>query len=36
VATAVVHAVSVAVGFGLGAALPTGWISLVAGGTLPS
>lgn len=31
VATAVVHAVSVAVGFGLGAALPTGWISLVAG-----
>jgi putative Ca2+/H+ antiporter (TMEM165/GDT1 family) len=30
-ATAVVHAVSVAVGFGLGAALPTGWISLVAG-----
>jgi putative Ca2+/H+ antiporter (TMEM165/GDT1 family) len=31
VATAVVHAVSVAVGFGLGSALPTGWISLIAG-----
>jgi putative Ca2+/H+ antiporter (TMEM165/GDT1 family) len=31
VATAVVHAVSVAVGFGLGSALPTGWISLLAG-----
>jgi putative Ca2+/H+ antiporter (TMEM165/GDT1 family) len=31
VATAVVHAVSVAVGYGLGAALPTGWISLIAG-----
>ncbi|MEV8504120.1 TMEM165/GDT1 family protein [Actinoplanes sp. NPDC051475] len=31
VATAVVHLVSVAVGYGLGAALPTGWISLVAG-----
>jgi len=30
VATAVVHAVSVGVGYGLGAALPTGWISLVA------
>ncbi|WP_432825334.1 TMEM165/GDT1 family protein [Dactylosporangium sp. CA-092794] len=30
VATAVVHLVSVAVGYGLGAALPTGWISLVA------
>ena len=30
VATAVVHAVSVAVGYGLGAALPTGWIALVA------
>jgi Ca2+/H+ antiporter, TMEM165/GDT1 family len=29
-ATAVVHAVSVAVGYGLGAALPTGWIALVA------
>ena len=29
-ATAVVHAVSVAIGFGLGAALPTGWIALVA------
>ncbi|WBB80856.1 TMEM165/GDT1 family protein [Micromonospora sp. WMMD882] len=31
VATAVVHLVSVAIGHGLGAALPTGWISLVAG-----
>jgi Ca2+/H+ antiporter, TMEM165/GDT1 family len=30
VATALVHLVSVAVGYGLGAALPTGWISLVA------
>ncbi|WP_432973067.1 TMEM165/GDT1 family protein [Dactylosporangium sp. CA-233914] len=30
VATAIVHLVSVAVGYGLGAALPTGWISLVA------
>jgi putative Ca2+/H+ antiporter (TMEM165/GDT1 family) len=30
VATAVVHAVSVGIGYGLGAALPTGWISLVA------
>ncbi len=30
VATAVVHLVSVAVGYGLGATLPTGWISLVA------
>jgi Ca2+/H+ antiporter, TMEM165/GDT1 family len=29
-ATAVVHAVSVGVGYGMGAALPTGWISLVA------
>ena len=29
-ATAVVHAVSVAVGYGLGSALPTGWIALVA------
>lgn len=29
-ATSVVHAVSVAVGYGLGVALPTGWISLVA------
>jgi putative Ca2+/H+ antiporter (TMEM165/GDT1 family) len=29
-ATAVVHAVSVAIGYGLGAALPTGWIALVA------
>lgn len=31
IATGVVHAVSVGVGYGLGAALPTGWISLVAG-----
>ena len=30
VATAVVHLVSVGIGYGLGAALPTGWISLVA------
>ncbi len=30
VATSVVHLVSVAVGHGLGAAVPTGWISLVA------
>jgi putative Ca2+/H+ antiporter (TMEM165/GDT1 family) len=30
IATAVVHAVSVGVGYGLGATLPTGWISLVA------
>lgn len=30
IATAIVHAVSVAVGYGLGAALPTGWIALVA------
>ncbi|MEV6924921.1 TMEM165/GDT1 family protein [Dactylosporangium sp. NPDC051485] len=30
IATAVVHLVSVGVGYGLGAALPTGWISLVA------
>ncbi|TQS40848.1 TMEM165/GDT1 family protein [Cryptosporangium phraense] len=30
IATAVVHAVSVAVGYGLGATLPTGWIALVA------
>ncbi|WP_067495156.1 TMEM165/GDT1 family protein [Actinoplanes sp. TFC3] len=30
VATAVVHLVSVGVGYGLGATLPTGWISLVA------
>ncbi len=29
-ATAVVHLVSVAIGYGLGAALPTGWINLVA------
>jgi Ca2+/H+ antiporter, TMEM165/GDT1 family len=29
-ATAVVHAVSVGIGYGLGAALPTGWIALVA------
>ncbi|MCP2321571.1 putative Ca2+/H+ antiporter (TMEM165/GDT1 family) [Hamadaea flava] len=31
IATAVVHLVSVAVGYGLGAALPTGWIGLAAG-----
>jgi putative Ca2+/H+ antiporter (TMEM165/GDT1 family) len=31
VATAVVHLVSVAIGYGLGATLPTGWIALVAG-----
>ncbi|GAB2956881.1 hypothetical protein GCM10027280_52020 [Micromonospora polyrhachis] len=31
VATAVVHLASVAIGVGLGAVLPTGWISLVAG-----
>lgn len=31
VATAVVHAVSVGVGYGLGATLPTGWIALAAG-----
>ena len=31
IATALVHAVSVGVGYGLGAALPTAWISLVAG-----
>jgi putative Ca2+/H+ antiporter (TMEM165/GDT1 family) len=31
VATAVVHAVSVGIGYGLGTALPAGWISLVAG-----
>jgi Ca2+/H+ antiporter, TMEM165/GDT1 family len=31
VATAVVHAVSVAIGYGLGAALPTRWITLAAG-----
>ena len=31
VATAVVHAMSVAIGYGLGAALPTTWISLIAG-----
>ncbi|HEY0700116.1 MAG TPA: TMEM165/GDT1 family protein [Micromonospora sp.] len=30
-ATAVVHLASVAIGVGLGAALPTGWISLAAG-----
>jgi putative Ca2+/H+ antiporter (TMEM165/GDT1 family) len=29
-ATAIVHLVSVAIGYGLGAALPTGWINLVA------
>ena len=31
VATAVVHLVSVGVGYGLGATLPTGWIALIAG-----
>jgi putative Ca2+/H+ antiporter (TMEM165/GDT1 family) len=31
VATTVVHAVSVGVGYGLGATLPTGWIALAAG-----
>ncbi len=31
VATAIVHAVSVGIGYGLGATLPTGWISLIAG-----
>ena len=31
IATALVHLVSVGVGVGLGAALPTGWISLAAG-----
>ncbi|MEW2384241.1 TMEM165/GDT1 family protein [Micromonospora sp. NPDC047707] len=31
VATAVVHLASVAIGYGLGAALPTEWISLLAG-----
>lgn len=31
VATALVHAVSVGIGYGLGTALPTGWISLAAG-----
>ena len=31
IATAVVHAVSVGIGYGLGTTLPTGWISLVAG-----
>ena len=30
IATAVVHLISVGVGYGLGAALPTGWISLIA------
>lgn len=30
-ATAVVHAVSVGIGYGLGASLPTGWIALAAG-----
>ena len=30
-ATALVHLASVGIGYGLGAALPTGWISLVAG-----
>lgn len=31
VATAVVHLISVGIGYGLGATLPTGWISLTAG-----
>lgn len=31
IATAVVHLVSVAIGYGLGATLPTGWIALIAG-----
>jgi putative Ca2+/H+ antiporter (TMEM165/GDT1 family) len=31
IATAIVHLVSVGVGYGLGLSLPTGWISLVAG-----
>jgi putative Ca2+/H+ antiporter (TMEM165/GDT1 family) len=31
VATALVHLVSVGIGYGLGATLPTGWISLIAG-----
>jgi putative Ca2+/H+ antiporter (TMEM165/GDT1 family) len=31
IATAVVHLVSVGIGYGLGATLPTDWISLVAG-----
>ena len=31
IATAIVHLASVAIGYGLGAALPTGWISLIAG-----
>jgi Ca2+/H+ antiporter, TMEM165/GDT1 family len=30
IATAIVHLVSVGIGVGLGAALPTGWINLVA------
>lgn len=30
-ATAVVHLISVGIGYGLGAALPTGWIALIAG-----
>jgi putative Ca2+/H+ antiporter (TMEM165/GDT1 family) len=30
IATAIVHLVSVAIGFGLGTALPTGWINLAA------
>ncbi|WP_320068473.1 TMEM165/GDT1 family protein [Micromonospora sp. RTGN7] len=31
IATALVHLASVAIGYGLGAALPTDWISLIAG-----
>jgi putative Ca2+/H+ antiporter (TMEM165/GDT1 family) len=30
IATAIVHLVSVGIGFGIGAALPTGWINLIA------
>lgn len=31
IATAIVHLASVAIGYGLGATLPTGWISVLAG-----
>src|SRR3954451_11677568 len=34
-ATALVHLVSVGIGYGLGATLPTGWISLIAGVAFP-
>jgi len=30
IATAIVHLISVGIGYGLGAALPTGWINLIA------